>query len=166
MAGSFANANTLTAAFNNSEFFSFTIETPAGWNADNIEISYDWVITDADANATVNYSTFLLTSATGFGVDNQIASAFVDDQNNPASSALLANTNNDISTLFTETQNVGAALPGVALSSGDDLEVRIYLNDNSTGSNRFHRVDNIVVTADLTAAVPEPATGLVLAGSH
>jgi len=159
--------NNLTDAIANDEYFSFTIEAPEDCNATNIEISYDWVPTDNDGNTTINYSTFLLTDATGFTDADAIGSAFNDDINNPNSNLLVNGVNNDIGELFDETQNVSGELgAGFSLSSGDTLEVRIYFNDNSAGTQRFHRLDNVVVTADLTGAahVPEPAAGLMLAG--
>jgi len=153
--------NTLADAITNDEYFSFTITSPADCTASNISISADWVVTDADTNATVNYSVYLMTDMLAFAPGNELDSAAIDDQNNPASNLLINDANNDINSLFTETQTITGL--GGTLLAGESLEIRIYYNDNSTSATRFHRFDNIEVTADLAGVphVPEPSTAIL-----
>ena len=43
--------------------------------------------------------------------------------------------------------------------NGETVELRIYFGDNSTSQSRIHRVDNVVLKAEI---VPEPSSVLVL----
>lgn len=65
-----AGSNTLASALANPDYASFTVTAPANVPDFDITISYDWVVTDNDNNATVSFSTYLLTDALPFADGN------------------------------------------------------------------------------------------------
>ncbi|MEP4077251.1 hypothetical protein [Haloferula sp.] len=125
-----ADGDTLADAIAADSYFTFTLTASgADLPLDTLSFNY-WVTAPA---TTIDYSVYVLSDLAGFtdgnqhGVGTLLAGSVPDNAGDQVFFKI------DISSLGT-------------LLDGNSVEFRLYLTDNSTATNRIHRIDDITVS--------------------
>jgi hypothetical protein len=123
-----------------NDYIGFTVTPDSGYELDLTSLSFDYAFTDSAGDSGLNATFTLRSSIDGFA--GNIAS--FNRVLTPQTGTPFLNTGAiDLS---------GASYQGLT----DSITFRIYLTDNSSGNSRTLRVDNVVLSGDVSV-IPEPA---------
>lgn len=128
------SANTLAAAIAANDYDSFTIDLLNGVSVTPRTLTYDYMA----AHLYETITSYILFDADGDGFDTGDVLGSTTLTGPQESEQIKLDNQVDLS-----------SLGRLEVSS---LEFRIYYSDNSTSGGRYHKVDNIVVSADIGAA--------------
>jgi hypothetical protein len=147
----YALSNSTPASFTPSYYFSFTV-TPTidlALNLDTLSFDYAYNRTGGSSTGTLAANFVVQTNTDSFAAN---VATFSRNYGNVTGGSNFASTGNiDLS---------GAAYQNLT----DPFEVRIYVYDNSGGSDKAVRLDNVVLNGTAVAIIPEPS-GAMLFGA-
>ena len=135
------DGDSLADAITNANYATITVTAGANDIAlESFEFNY-WFTSGFGGG---DFRTYVTSDIAGFTDGNEHGFGQVLDNSRPNAGAQVLE-QIDISSLGT-------------LGSGNSVEFRIYFTDNSTASNRIHRVDDVAVIGTI---IPEPSTALL-----
>lgn len=153
-----ATAATEAGAVTGNDYFQFTVTANAGFTFSLSSISYDIFAEDrALDSAGITINTFLRSNAEATDYTTTLTGSAISDfgDANPTSSSDMPPVNyaNGASALVNLGSNTD--FQGIATTT-----FRLYQFDDATDDNKFGRIDNIVISGDVSA-IPEPSTALL-----
>jgi hypothetical protein len=147
---SFQTASDLDNAIAEDDYHSFALDLETSGATVSLE-SLDFDQGFWNTNTTLDFSVSIFSSVDGFATDGELLGSYTIDgglYENGVDATVARSVN---LTGITELQDVSS-----------DVEFRIYFYDNSSATDRTHRIDNVVLTA--STVIPEPSSVALLLG--
>ncbi len=147
-----SNVISSTTAIGANDYFSFSVGANSGFEMDLTSITFDLGYTRNGNHTGKQFTTYVLSSIDGF-----------------TSSALLGFDTVDVTvdggSLQYPNSTATISLAGAQFQDlTSSTEFRLYIADNTGGSDYIHRIDNVTLNGEVVTVVPEPGNFALIGG--